>query len=1119
MKKSILVFLALLFSIDSYSQNFRLCLPTSHTDRINAWEFSPDNKMLITASFDNKAIIWDTKTGKKLVELIGHSDAAKSAVFTLDNESVITSSNDKSIKIWNVKSGKVINTLIGHRGFIYFAKLSPDGTKVLSVSGDSTVIVWELKTGKNIFSFSSRDYELRNAFFSSDSKLILANYNNSEIKAWEIKSGKNVFTLSHETNSETTGFSKNGKYIITYTAEAGVIYIWDAVTGKKISFLNNNSPYIRHLVVDPLAKKIMAQSGDYKIKVFDISSGKLLEQLVGASPYSYEPKFNQDGSKIIFRHEQGLAIWDMKSEKLDTIFNAKDDVSDIQYSSDGRFICLEHSDGSLQLIKGDDWKSLVTLNNKHISPIDNVSFFPDDNKIFFTAENSIGVIDLKEIVYNRNSIGNLNEAIPWLKFLKEPQLDLKNKRAIHVAVNDIELIDIVTGKTIKRFESPIKDDITQVASAQFDSNGEKMIVAYKLEKEIIIWDIKSGLISLRVHFDDEIEEASFTPDNKNIIVISPWKVIQVINANTGAIVSKLIGHKDDIYEYDFNKEISLIATASRDSTAAIWEIASGKKMVTLKGHLGFVTHVKFSPDNKKLITGSYDNTAKIWETKSGELLFDLKGHTGVVNPMFSYTGKRILLSSADQSLSFWDADTGIKLFGFVFIDSINHIAILPDGYYKATTGAAKQFHYVTKDLEIISFDQLDIKYNRPDKVLEAVGSTDTALINSYKKAYLKRIKKLGIDTTSFKEGFTIPEADFKNRDAVEYEQKSKQLKLYITGKSTETLDRFNVWVNEVPLYGQKGINIRYKNKKDIDTTLSVILSEGDNSIETSITDVNGIESYRQPLFVKYSPEKKQPSKTYFIGIGINRFADNMNNLSWSVKDIRDLAIKFASKNAVIDTLFDESVTTEKIIALKNKLLQTNEEDKVIISYSGHGLLSKEYDYFLSTYNINFQKPEQNGLPYEELENLLDGIKARKKLLLIDACHSGEVDKEEMKNYEDSKDSRKKEGVKGLIIAPKDSTKVGMRNSFEMMQELFVNVGRGTGATVISAASGTQFALEKGDLRNGVFTYCLLEAMNTNSTLKVSDLKKVVTDKVPQLTAGLQKPTFRSETQQFDWELW
>lgn len=76
-------------------------------------------------------------------------------------------------------------------------------------------------------------------------------------------------------------------------------------------------------------------------------------------------------------------------------------------------------------------------------------------------------------------------------------------------------------------------------------------------------------------------------------------------------------------------------------------------------------------------------------------------------------------------------------------------------------------------------------------------------------------------------------------------------------------------------------------------------------------------------------------------------------------------------------MFNENVTVSNVKALKQKLQTTTENDKVIVAYSGHGMLSKEYDYYLSTYSVNFDKPEENGLPYDELENLLDSIPARK----------------------------------------------------------------------------------------------------------------------------------------------
>ena len=120
-------------------------------------------------------------------------------------------------------------------------------------------------------------------------------------------------------------------------------------------------------------------------------------------------------------------------------------------------------------------------------------------------------------------------------------------------------------------------------------------------------------------------------------------------------------------------------------------------------------------------------------------------------------------------------------------------------------------------------------------------------------------------------------------------------------------------------------------------------------------------------------------------------------------------------------------------------------------------------------------------------------------MLIDACHSGEVDKDEITRFEAAKDSLRKQGTKGGGTRYTGETTVGMKNSFELMQSLFVNVGKSTGATIISAAAGTQFALERGDLKNGVFTFSILEAMSKYPAMKISELKKIVGERVEQHT--------------------
>jgi hypothetical protein len=139
-------------------------------------------------------------------------------------------------------------------------------------------------------------------------------------------------------------------------------------------------------------------------------------------------------------------------------------------------------------------------------------------------------------------------------------------------------------------------------------------------------------------------------------------------------------------------------------------------------------------------------------------------------------------------------------------------------------------------------------------------------------------------------------------------------------------------------------------------------------------------------------------------------------------------------------------------------------------------------------------------------------------MMLDACHSGEVDKSELRQLDSIKNTLGLKGIKPVKYknAPGE---MKLRNGFELMQDLFVNVDKNTGATIISAAGGTQFALEKGSLENGVFTYSILECMQQREHATVSELKKYVNRRVPELTGGLQQPTAREENIDNDWMLW
>lgn len=442
--------------------------------------------------------------------------------------------------------------------------------------------------------------------------------------------------------------------------------------------------------------------------------------------------------------------------------------------------------------------------------------------------------------------------------------------------------------------------------------------------------------------------------------------------------------------------------------------------------------------------------------------------------------------------------------------------------YKGEKSSINNLAFVYNNNGFLPADY-DVYFNRPDTVLVLAGSTNQEFNTLMNEAFAKRKRKLAsVDINSLLT--KSPQVMVVNKSNLPFVVSANTIALDVVTKSKyANIVTLHIIANGVPVFGETGLLL--SPNKNISISQSVQLQKGNNTIQISVVDAEGIPSSTETINIVAEYQTPEP-KTYFVGIGIDKFKEAANNLSYSVKDIRDFAIALKNKLGealIIDTLFNQNVTVSNVLALREKLLQTGVNDRVIVSYSGHGLLNKNFDYYLSTYNINFRKPEDGGLPYASFERLLDSLPARKKLLLIDACHSGEVDREELDRmqvaFADTTQSLKNGSKSGIELLFDEEQTVGLKNSFELMQEVFVDVGRGTGTTVISAAAGTQVAYEKGELKNGVFTYCVLQMLNEQPNCTVQELKTHVSTEVERLTNGLQKPTSRNETAGFDWQVW
>ena len=124
---------------------------TRHKDIIPSWAFSPDSKILASASRDMTIQLSEVTTGKQVLTFETHTSATSAVAFSPDGKilaggSVYDSRLGRSnlIRLWELPSGRVLTTLIGHTIGVDALRFSPDGKTLASSSYDGIIFLWDI---------------------------------------------------------------------------------------------------------------------------------------------------------------------------------------------------------------------------------------------------------------------------------------------------------------------------------------------------------------------------------------------------------------------------------------------------------------------------------------------------------------------------------------------------------------------------------------------------------------------------------------------------------------------------------------------------------------------------------------------------------------------------------------------------------------------------------------------------------------------------------------------------------------------------------------------------------------------------------------------------------------
>jgi WD40 repeat protein len=990
----------------------------------------------------------------------------------------------------HAQAPRIVINPMGHSAKVHNLLFTPDGHKIISISEDKTVRVWNAENGEMIKKFESQigdgpEGMLYSSAISPDGKLLaVAGYpvsseNENYIIIIDLEKGVQVSTAVGHTNViNSLSFSGNGNYLAS-GADDNTVRIWKVDHSKQLqTLLTIPAPSkVSCVSFNPKTQELAVSHESKDILVFNLvgldknavtkPSPRLFKRHKGSiDKILYSP----DGQYLASSSfESELVLWRADGNVAKQFDDIKNPINALAFSADAKILVGLDITG-----KGMSWSipagTKFTDYEVHDNTVFSAAFSPSLSGNYIVA--SAG--------------GTNNEILLW-----NPINGLTVRR---IKGRGTAIQDLAFGNGLELF---IGRDFTKNGKSQFKAafdfanltvnrNPGQMNVAPKNTKDV-------------------------TQTSENTLELPKGKVIQTDPAVDGRILdyqaltdgSVLVGSDFSLKMYDKNGYLH-------------------KEFV---GHSGAVRTVAVTADGQYLASGGEDQSIILWKlSESGyaptlrkafdgqewaDFFSSLPNDSLTREPSKKAWKDVIDFLKANGNKAYRQIEEQYKLLGemvipfaTLFVTEDNEwVCWTPKGYFSCSSSGSQYFGWhvnrgINQLADFYAAEQyFEILY-RPKELGKSI--LQGKRVEDLLRESGQRIFDLGkLHRPSV--GFFDITVTTRSTDLLRYDKG----KFYTQARTVPlTIDIYdggggvkevNIYQNDKLIVHDDSIKTSGEGQK-VTKTYPVEMMNEANEFRVKVINFQKIESKADQLTIQYTGNVIATSTLHVLAVGINKYQNSNYNLNYARPDAEAFVDKvtdhgrniFKSINTV--PIYDENATKENIVkGFKSIIARAKPEDVFLFYYAGHGTLdedNKDADgnapfYFVPTDVTKlYGDPEllrSKGISGTELGDYLTQIKSRKQIVLTDACHSGGIIKTGIKVRAAANDER-----------------------------AIVQLARSSGVVWIASSGSKQFATEFEQLKHGVFTYALLEALdgkadNGDRKVTVNELKIFMEERVPELT--------------------